>query len=318
MRSSVLRLALSLATCALAAAGCATASDSGGGAEVGTVVIPLQQTGVDGALYHLSAQFQIDGPAGTQFVDASGGDPSVTVVLPPGLNAVTLLDGWTLSRSDDFGASFTPVSAVLGTVNPFGVRVLANFSDTLVFQFIVRQATGSLTINFGVTLHPRELAGGMIITDATGDFAPYVNARPDYAFYHSAFVEHLTLADGTKRLQFSSDAFAGELFNDPFGLLTGTIGPSYTGGFTQYHFDAKPDGTQEIAGEIDGANTPFPVMTFGPFTLVFTRLPLDADGFPTDIFINEPNVPFTRDVFFPSGEATLTGTLRFRNVPVTN
>ena len=318
MRSSVLRLALSLAACALAAAGCATASDSGGGAEVGTVVIPLQQTGIDGALYHLSAQFQIDGPAGTQIVDASGGDPSVTVILPPGLSTITLLDGWTLERSLDGGASFTPVSAVLGTVNPSAVRVLANFSDTVVFQFIVRQATGSITISFGVTLHPRELAGGKIITSATGDFAPYTTVRPDYAFYHDAFVERLTLPDGTKRLQFSSGAFAGEFFNDTGGLLTAPIGPSYTGGCTQYHFDAKPDGTQEIGGEIDGANTPFPVMTFGPFTLVFTRLPLDPDGFPIDVFINEPNVPFTMDVFFPSGEATLTGTLRFRNVPVTN
>jgi hypothetical protein len=318
MRSSVLRLALSLAACALAAAGCATASDSGGGGEVGTVVIPLQQTGVDGALYHLSAQFQVDGPAGTQVLDATSGDPSVTVILPPGLNAITLLDGWTLERSLDGGESFTPVSAVLGTVNPSAIRVLANFSDTLVFQFIVRQATGSLTISFGVTLHPRELAGGMIITSGTGDFAPYATVRPDFAFYHDAFVERLTLPDGTKRLQLSSRAFAGEFFNDTVGLLTGTIGPAYTGGFTQYHFDAKPDGTQEIAGEIDGANTPFPVMTFGPFTLVFTRLPLDPDGFPTDVFINEPNVPFTLEAFFASGDATLTGTLRFRNVPVTN
>jgi hypothetical protein len=318
MSSSVLRLAFSLAACALAAAGCATASDSGSDGEVGTVVIPLQQTGVDGALYHLSAQFQIDGPAGTQVVDATSGDPSVTVILPPGLNAVTLLDGWTLERSFDGGASFTPVSAVLGTQNPLGVRVLANFSDSIVFQFIVRQATGSLTISFGVTLHPRELAGGMIITSGTGDFAPYTGARPDYAFYHDAFIERLTLPDGTKRLQLSSGAFAGEFFNDTIGLLTGTIGPSYTGGFAQYHFDAKPDGTQEIAGEIDGGNTPFPVMTFGPFTLVFTVLPLDPDGFPTDVFINEPNVPFTLEAFLASGDATLAGTLRFRNVPVTN
>jgi hypothetical protein len=318
MRSSVVRLALSLATCALAAAGCATASDSGTDGEVGTVVIPLQQGGADGALYHLSAQFQIDGPAGTQIVDATGGDPSVTLILPPGLNAITVLDGWTLERSIDGGASFTPVSAVLGTQNPAAIRVLANFSDTLVFEFIVRQATGSVTISFGVTLHPRELAGGMIITAGTGDFAPYAGVRPDYAFYHDAGAERLTLPDGTKRLQLTSGAFAAEFFNDPIGLLTGTIGPSYTGGFAQYHFDAKPDGTQEIAGEIDSGNVPFPVMTFGPFTLVFNRLPLDADGFPTDVFFNEANVPFNIDVFFPSGEATLTGTLRFRSIPVSN
>lgn len=316
MRSSVLCLALSLAALALSATGCATAS--GSDSEVGTVVIPLQQTGADGALYHLSAQFQVDGPSGTQIVDATGFDSSVTLTLPPGITNVTLLDGWTLERSVDLGGTYTPVSAVLGTLNPFAVRVLANFSDTLVFQFIVRQAVGQLTISFGVTLHPRELAGGIIIDAATGDFAPYAGVRPDFAVYHDATTERVTLPDGTKQLVFSSGALAAEFFNDPHGLLTGTIGPSFTGGFVQYHFDAKPDGSQEIAGELDAFQAPFPVLTFGPHVLQFNRLPLDADGFPTDVFINESAVPFTMDVFFPSGEATLTGTLRFRSIPVTN
>jgi hypothetical protein len=316
MRSPVLYLALSIVAVAPWAPGCATAS--GPESELGTVVIPLQQAGADGALYHLSAQFQIDGPAGTQVIDATGFEPSLTLTLPPGINTVTLLDGWTLEKSADFGDTYTPVSALLGTVNPLGIRVLANFSDTLVFQFIVREATGQVMVSFGVTLHPRELAGGMIIDTGTGDFAPYTGARVDFAIYHDATTQRATALDGTKQLVFSSGALATEFFNDTAGLLTGTIGPAMTGGFALYHFDAKPDGTQEIAGEIDGANTPFPVMTFGPFTLVFTVLPLDPDGFPTDIFINEPNVPFTLEAFFPSGDATLTGTLRFRNVPVSN
>jgi hypothetical protein len=316
MRSSVLYLALSIAAVTPWAPGCATAS--GPESELGTVVIPLQQTGADGALYHLSAQFQVDGPAGTQTIDATGFEPSVTLTLPPGINNVTLLDGWTLEKSGDGGASYAPVSAVLGTLNPFVLRVLANFSDTLVFQFIVRQASGQVTISFGVTLHPRELAGGMIIDMGTGDFAPYTGARADYAIYHDATTQRVTLPDGTKQLVFSSGALAGEFFNDPVGALIGKIGPSLTGGFVQYHFDAKPDGTQEIAGELDGFLEPFPVLTFGPHTLVFNRLPLDADGFPTDVFINESGVPFNLDVFLPSGEATMTGTLRFRSVPVTN
>jgi hypothetical protein len=281
-------------------------------------MIPLQQTGADGALYHLSAQFQVDGPAGTQTIDATGFESSVTLTLPPGINTVTLLDGWTLEKSGDGGATYAPVSALLGTLNPFAVRVLANFSDTLTFQFIVRQATGELTISFGVTLHPRELAGGMIIGMGTGDFAPYTGARPDYAIYHDATTQRVTLPDGTKQLVFSSGALAAEFFNDPAGQLTGTLGPSFTGGFVQYHFDAKPDGTQAIAGELDSSLPPFPVLTFGPYTLVVNRLPLDADGFPTDVFFNEPGVPFNLDVFLPTGEATMTGTLRFRSVPVTN
>ena len=82
--------------------------------------------------------------------------------------------------------------------------------------------------------------------------------------------------------------------------------------------NALPDGTQSIGGELDGASTPFPVLTFGPQTLQFNRLPLDADGFPTDVFFNESGVPFNLNAFFSTGQATITGTLRFRNIPVSN
>jgi hypothetical protein len=315
MRSSVLSLALSLAVVALCASGCATAS--GPDAEHGTLEIPLQQSGPDGALYHLSATLQIDGPGGTQIIDATGFQESITLTLPPGLTNVTLLDGWTLERSVD-GITYAPVSAVLGTLNPFGIRVLANFSDTLVFQFIVRQAIGQVTVSFGVTLHPRLLAGGMIVDTGTGDFAAYTGARLDYAIYHDATLDRLTLGDGTKQLVLSSGALAAEFFNDPVGILTSTIGPSMTGASFQYHFDAKPDGTQEITGELRNSVVPFPRLTFGPHTLQSSRLPLDADGFPTDVLFSESGVPFTLNLSAPGVDPTITGTLLFRSVPVSN
>lgn len=309
--------AVSIAFLAPLASGCASASDAQ--TEFGTVQIPLQQRGTDGALYHLSATFQIVGPGGTQLVDATDFQPSVTLSLPPGITSVQVLDGWVLERSLDNGATYAPVSALLGTANPFAVRVLANFSDTLTFQFIVRNPSGDLTIGFGVTLHPRELAGGMIIDTGTGDFTPYARARVDYAIYHDlSNLERINLVDGTKQLLFTSGAVAGEIFNDSMGLLSGTVAPGFAGGFLQWHIDAKPDGTQELTGELDGATDPFPVLTFGPYTLQFNRLPLDADGFPTDVFFNESLVPFTLTAFFATGDATLTGTLRFRSIPVTN
>jgi hypothetical protein len=117
---------------------------------------------------------------------------------------------------------------------------------------------------------------------------------------------------------FTAGAVAGEFFNDPLGLLANPVGPAMTGAFLQYHFTAKPDGTQELTGELDGLNDPFPVLTFGPHTFEFGNLPLDGDGFPTDVFFNEPFVPFTLTSFLPSGEATVTGQLRFRSVPVSD
>jgi len=310
--------AVSIAVLAPLAAGCASATAEDH-PELGTVQIPLQQRGADGALYHLSASFQVVGPGGTQTVDATSFQPSVTLSLPPGITFVELLDGWVLEKSNDNGLTYQPVSALLGTVNPFGLRVLANFSDSVVFQFIVRNPNGDVTISFGVTLHPRELAGGMIIDTATGDLAAYALGRVDFAVYHDLFnLERINLPDGSKQLLFTANSVAAEVFNDALGTLSGTIAPAMAGGFLQYHFNAKPDGSQEIAGELDGANDPFPVMTFGPHTLQFNRLPLDADGFPTDVFINESGVPFTLNAFFATGDATLTGTLRFRSVPVTN
>jgi hypothetical protein len=299
------------------ASGCASAPATQD-PELGTVRIPLQQRGADGALYHLSAVFEIVGPGGTQIVDATDFQPSVTLSLPPGITTIEVLDGWTLERSTDNGATFSPVSALLGTLNPFALRVLANFSDTVVFEFLVRNPNGQVTITFGVDLNPRELAGGIIANTGTGDYAPYTRARMDYAIYHTAFVERITLPDGTKQLLFSSGAVAAEIFNDPTGLLRDTIAPAFAGGFLQYHIDAHPDGTQEITGELDGFNDPFPVLTFGPHVFQFNALPLDADGFPLDVFFNEANVPFLLSTTFETGDATLDGTLRFRSIPVSN
>ncbi len=312
-----------LAACSIAvatslaslASGCATTPDQ----ELGTVEIPLQQRGPDGALYHLSATFQVSGPGGSQVVDGNGDSPSVTLSLPPGITTVELLAGWTLARSFDEGATFTPVSALLGTQNPFTLRVLANFSDTVVFQFLVRDPAGQVTISFGVTVQPRGLLGGMIINAGTGAFAGYAGRRLDYAIFHNlAEVEHVNLADGSKDLVFHAGASATEFFNDPLGLLAGAIGPSLTGALLNYDIAARPDGTQVLTGELDGLNDPFATLTFGPYTFQFGNLPLDADGFPTDVFFQESPVLFTLTAFFPTGDATISGELRFRSVPATN
>src|ERR1043166_7839526 len=240
---------LALAITTSLASGCATSS---GPAETGTVEIPLQQPGPDGALYHLSAHLQIIGPGYTRAIDATDASPSITLELPPGITTVQLVDGWTLSRSVDGGASFVPVQAILASQNPAALRVRANISDTIVFQFFLRDPNGQVTISFGVGLHPLEIAGGLIIATGTGDYAPYANKRPDYAIYHDVFaLSRVTLPDGTKDLVVTAGSSATEIFNDQIGLLQHTVAPALSGAFLEYHVAARPDGTQEVSGLID-------------------------------------------------------------------
>jgi hypothetical protein len=297
----------------LLASGCTTTQD----ANTGTLEIPLVQPGSDGAIYHLSAEFNIEGPGTSIHFSSPGNEPSFTLELSPGLTNVTLLDNWTLTRSTDGGGTFRPVSALLGSQNLQQVRVLANHTDQVVFQFLVRNPDGDLTITFGVTDHPRELAGGMVIDQGVDLFAGYLhNVQMDFAtYYRLVELDKNVLADGSKDRVFSSNATATEFFNDGVGVLSETVAPALQGGFLVWHLIARPDGSEEISGELDGLVAPFTVLTFGPHTFNFP-VPVDGDGFVSDVFFNE-SVPFSLEVF-GNAPGRMNGTMRFRNVPVSN
>jgi hypothetical protein len=306
-------LFLSLGLLAPFASGCTTTQD----ADTGTLELPLVQPGSDGAIYHLSAEFQIEGPGSSIHFVATGNEPSVRLNLSPGLTNVTLLDNWALTRSTDGGGTFRPVSALLGSQNLQQVRVLANHTDQVVFQFLVRSPNGDLTVTFGVTDHPRELAGGMVIDQGADLFAGYRhNVQVDFAtYYRLVALDKDVLADGSKDRVFSSDATATEFFNDGVGVLSGTVAPVLQGGILVWHLIARPDGAQEISGELDSLVSPFTVVTFGPHTFNFP-LPVDDDGFVSDVFFNE-SIPFSLEVF-GNAPGRMNGTMRFRNIPVSN
>jgi len=308
-------LFLSLVMLAPLASGCTAPADAD--ADTGTLELPLVQPGSDGAIYRLAATFDIEGPASSIHLVATDNEPSVTLQLPPGLTNVTLLDDWALTRSTDGGGTFRPVSALLGNRNLQQVRVLANHTDQVVFQFLVRSPDGDLTVTFGVTDHPRELAGGMVIDQGTNLFAGYPhNVQVDFATYYKLVeLDKNVLADGSKDRVFASDATATEFFNDGVGALSGTVAPALQGGILVWHLIARPDGTQEISGELDALVAPFPVLTFGPHTFGFP-LPFDGDGFVSDVFFNE-SIPFSLEVF-GNVPGRMNGTMRFRNVPVSN
>lgn len=303
--------ALSCAVFAPLGSGCATTA----GDANGTLEIPLQQAGPDGALYHLTASFQIDGPGGTQILDGTGDMPTLSISLPPGIASVTMLDGWTLAKSADGGATFQPVSALLGTANPFPIRVLANQPLSITYDFLIRDQTGNVTISFSVAPAPRELAGGFFVATGTADFAAYAGTSFDFAIYYDLDdVQSFTDGGGAKVRLYESTRFATEFFNDPIGLVAGTVGPAAAGGFVDYQVAVQPDGTQVVSGTLSSGNAPFTSMTFGPHTL-FASVPLDADGFPLDQFFTDSLEPMTLTTSFDSGDATLTGHLNIRFIP---
>jgi hypothetical protein len=324
MRSHIaLIAALSLAAIAPVATGCITQEEEAG---QGAVALPLTQTGPDGALYQLTnATFEISGQHGTSFY-TTGLQSSLDVSLPVGLATIRLLDGWTLTRTPATGFIAEPVDALLGTGNPVQLRVLANYSTPVSFGFIVRSTVGQAEITFGVVEEPRQLAGGVRIFDATGAFAPYLdssaNTRADFAFYYQLHhMDSVILPDGTKERVYASGydnydptPVAGEFFNDAVGLLALEVGPSLAGGYLEYHIGAKPDGSVELYGSFSGLGPLFTIIDFGPYTLD-VAVPLDADGFPADVFFHEDSIPFTMQSSFPEGDAIMSGTLNLRHIP---
>lgn len=324
--AAVLAAALPLAQ------GCATQGGGDPGSDqepTGEMVLSLTQPGPHGEIYQLfNANFDISNAQGTFTINGDGFSPQLSVPMPPGTASIFLHDGWTLSKSTDGGVTFQPVSALLGSFNPIGVRVLANQPAFVRFDFLIRQTDGDLQLSFGVITDPRELAGGFIVQSATGALANYAlaqNQRMDFAvFFQLSSVESVTLADGTKQRTYTSfnsgssfgpipvpdGALAAEFYNDNLGILSGPTEADLVGANLTYTVAAHPDGTITVSGDLAGLTTE---LTFAPDAIDLVLPPLDADGFPADAFFYDSDAPFSMNV----GPDTITGTLRVRNLPPT-
>jgi hypothetical protein len=306
--------------------GCVTSGGDDGDDTAGTgqLTIPLVQPGSHGELYHLAnATFDVTPPhAATFTIDGTGAQSEIDLSLPPGVVTIQLHDGWVLERSDDGGVSFQPVSALLGTFNPVGARVLANQPVIIEFGFVIRDTSGTAQITLGVVPDPRELAGAFIINSATGDLEPYatMNRNLDFAvFFQLASQQLVTLPDGTKQRIYTAGPFsiaspfssgltpvAAEIYNDTLGVLSASFSQAFMGAFLQYTVAAKPDGSVELSGLLQGDDE----IDFGPNAINADVPPIDADGFPADTFFYDSNLPFT----MTAPEGTITGQLRMRHL----
>lgn len=294
-------------------AGCVVHEATPGAPDTGTLTLPLTQTGPHGEQFRLTnATFDIAGGSGFAQTVTSGLEAEIVLPVPPGPTTIQLRDGWTLQQLASSGA-FVPVDALLGSVNPAFVRMLASQPAVAEFDFLVRSVDGTLTIRLGVVNTPRELAGPMFVQQATGGLAAYASARMDFAmFFDLAALDRVTLPDGSKQLAYTAGPAALELYNDALGTLAPVIKADQTGGFLQYTVTAKPDGTIELAGSMAGQTS---VLSFGPHTIDLAPPPLDADGFPADAFFLDFSLPFTLDATATDGAAgTLSGVLRPRHL----
>lgn len=317
-----------VAAAALALAPLAAGCTAGPAPETGDVMLMLTQPGPHGEIYHLgNATFDIvhNETGEVTTVDGGGLGAQVDVSVSPGIVFISLRDGWTLEKSTDGGASFQPVSALLGSPNPNIVRVLANQLSFVQFAFLIRQTNGTLGITLGVVANPRELAGGIVIDSATDELAPYAlaaNRTFDFgAFFNLVSVETSTLDDGTHQRTYTAFGQQGsfgpvplptaalgiEFYNDSVGTFAGPIARELTGGFLTYTVAARPGGTVDVAGSLIGGATD---IEFGPTPIDVTIPSIDADGFPGDEFFYASQVAFTQT----SQQGTATGLLRVRQL----
>ena len=302
--------AISLAASLPLAGGCVSPDSASPAPATSLLELPLTQTGSHGELFRLtSATFDISGGGGFFQTVTSGTESSILLAVPPGLMSILLRDGWRLEKSLDSGASFQQVDAVLGTFNPFALRILASQPAIAEFDFLVRDVNGTLEIRLGVVTQPRELAGGVVASAATDGLAAYARARMDFAvFFDLAQLDHLTGADGSKTLAYTAGAAALELYNDPAGTLTTALGQGQTGGFLSYFVTARPDGTVDLEGSMSQGNVN---VNFGLHAIDLPPA-IGPDGFPVDEFFFDSTLPFTLDSFDPAG--TVTGVLRLRQL----
>jgi hypothetical protein len=302
-------------------AGCATHDEV---PDAGTVQLTIVRPNPDGSSYVLAdASFEITSVYGTETYSANGAEP-LLVTLPPGRATVRLLDGWRLEKYGRGETLPEVLPAVLGTVNPVELRVLAGVTANVEYGFIVRTGTGDVAIDFGVVTDPRQLAGGVRITTATGEFAPYLTdattSRLDFAFaFELSRLESVGLPDGTKdhvytagSYQYRETPLVAEFHNDAIGVLSFAVAPALTAGLLEYHLAARPDGTVELSGSLSSWTGEF-ILDIEPHALS-GQLPLGPDGFPADAFFHDDSVPFTLTAWFESGESTMTGFLNFRHI----
>jgi hypothetical protein len=298
--------AISLAIFALVGA-CVTRDSAD--PNTGLLELPLTQTGPHGEQFRLAnATFDITGGGGFLQTVTSGTESVIALSMPPGIATIQLRDGWRLEQLAPSGI-FQPVDALLGSFNPAALRVLANQPAIAEFDFLIRDASGTLEIRLGVVTQPRELAGGFIVNDASDGFAAYAHARLDFAiFFDLAQLDSVTLLDGTKQHVYTAGPAAMEYYNDTIGTLSGTVSKDQIGGFLQYTVAAKPDGTIELSGSMQGSAS---TLSFGPNTIDLPPA-IGPDGFPVDEFFYDSVLPFTFTDVDPSG--TMSGVLRMRHL----
>jgi hypothetical protein len=266
------------------------------------ITLPLLQQ-VNGKIYRLSANFQVTGPDDVvQRIDGTGDDPQVTVQVLPGLNKIEILEGWTLTRSIDGGATFQPVSAALASESSVNLILGANQEVTWFFEFIVRDATTTLHITFGVDETPRLLNASLFINGGFNEFSVYNGEQIQLSIFFSAFPQTTTEDDGTKDLQYFASTSTLDVFGDKHGLLA-PLASQFAGGFISFNARAHTDGTQDFTGRFDGFGTKFPHIQFGRSQAF---LSIDQNGFPVDTSFFAFGGAFEISV---SGSVAVTGSI---------
>ena len=321
--STLLAAALALAAlttgagCALSEAGGDAGGDgsaAGDALATGRIEMPLVAIDEDGAVYRLDdISLQLTGSTGSSvFVAAATDATSLAAPAHPGVVSVRLLQGWSMQRSLDGGASFSPIGAVVASLNPASVSVFANTSSALAFDFLVREASGTVNVRFAARKTTGQMNGVMYPQQATGALAPYRHGQLSLSlFFSGSFIPFPQ--EGLPSLSLVSYTTALEFADDAFGVMSEQVAPQMSGYTLVLDVVSKVDGTQELGGSFTHNFTSYePILTFGPAPL-HQPLASDEQGYPIAGAM-AAQLPFTLELNDEEG-SMMSGVLNLQYAP---
>lgn len=315
--SSALALAALTSLASLTSlAGCLAEEGGAGGGDRATtarVQVPLTRVADDGTIYRLKGvRLALSGSGGARIVEADDGAATFSFEAEAGVLSAKLLDGWSLEKSGDGGATFSAVGAVLASLNPMVLAISPNSYATLTFEFLLRNPNGTVDVLFLAERVSGQLNALVFPQEATGRLAPYRFSQLGMALYYKGSSFHLPSPDGPALVTWSWTTGL-EIYDDRLGLLSEELAPRMSGYALHFEVAARQDGTQLVSGDFTNNHQPDdPALSFAGSQL-WQPLPLNDNGYP----VPGPllgQVPFSLSLADEEG-STMSGVMNLQYLP---
>lgn len=283
------------------------------GAPLGRVELPMTSVAADGSVYRLrGVSLELLSAGGRRVVTADDDSATFSFSVEPGSVSAKLLDGWSLERSRDGGETFSAVGAVLASRNPAAVAVKPNASTVMTFEFLLRDPSGTVHVQFAARAATGQLHALLYPQEGTGQLAQYRFAQIGMALYFDGS-SYATPSEDGLALETYSWTTGVEFYDDRFGVLRDELAPQMSGDALHFTVVARADGAQLLSGDFTANHVPWePALTLEAGQL-WQRLPLDESGYPSAGRF-EGQVPFSISLADEEG-STMRGVMNVEYLP---